>query len=128
MKNSVVIDSSVIIALMNEEKGCEKAEEYLEKSIISSVNFEETLVVLNRAGLPIEEGREIIKHWVGEIVPFDEELSYVSASLWEQSKKHGLSLGDRACLALGIAKKLKVITADKIWQKLDLGLEIELLR
>jgi PIN domain nuclease of toxin-antitoxin system len=37
-------------------------------------------------------------------------------------------LGDRACLALAQQLDLPVLTADKIWQRLDIGVSIQLIR
>ena len=44
------------------------------------------------------------------------------------TKKIGLSLGDRACITLAKLKELPVLTADKIWDTLDLNIKIELIR
>ena len=43
-------------------------------------------------------------------------------------KSAGLSLGDRACLALGKRLNLPVLTADKIWTSLSIGIAITLIR
>jgi len=45
-----------------------------------------------------------------------------------QSRPLGLSLGDRACLALGLALKAPVYTADKSWKKLKVGARIHVIR
>jgi PIN domain nuclease of toxin-antitoxin system len=46
----------------------------------------------------------------------------------EKTRSGGLSLADKACLALGRATGLAVLTADKVWMELGLGLEIRLIR
>jgi PIN domain nuclease of toxin-antitoxin system len=40
----------------------------------------------------------------------------------------GLSLGDRACLALARLRNLPAVTADRAWAKLDLAIPIEVVR
>ena len=40
----------------------------------------------------------------------------------------GLSLGDRACLALGLRGGLPVLTADHAWQQLTLGVVVQVIR
>ena len=40
----------------------------------------------------------------------------------------GLSLGDRACLALGIALDVEIYTADRLWAQLNLPCSIHLIR
>jgi ribonuclease VapC len=37
-------------------------------------------------------------------------------------------LGDRACLALGLALKAPVYTADRSWKNLKLGVRIHVIR
>ena len=63
-----------------------------------------------------------------EIVPFDANQAATSAALRQITKTLGLSLGDRACLALAQQKQLPVITADKIWGKLNLSIDVILAR
>lgn len=62
------------------------------------------------------------------VEPFVPEQAEQSAQLWKQSNQYGLSLADRACLSLAMDKSLPVLTADKAWKELDLGVEIQLLR
>ena len=59
---------------------------------------------------------------------FDRQQASIAGSLWQQTKELGLSLGDRACLALAQQLDLPVLTADKIWQRLDIGVSIQLIR
>ena len=74
------------------------------------------------------EGLKLIKNTFGHIIEFDQEQAIIAASFDKITKKYGLSLGDRACLALAKHKKLPVLTADKIWKKFDLGLKVQLIR
>ncbi len=48
--------------------------------------------------------------------------------LGAQTRALGLSLGHRACLALGLALKAPVYTADKSWKKLKVGARIRVIR
>jgi PIN domain nuclease of toxin-antitoxin system len=57
---------------------------------------------------------------IGEIVEFTEDLAWEAARLRPLTKQYGLSLGDRACLALAIKLKVSAVTADKEWSKLKL--------
>jgi PIN domain nuclease of toxin-antitoxin system len=59
---------------------------------------------------------------------FDEQQARIAGDLVAQTRPIGLSLGDRACLALGIALKLPVYTAEKSWKKLKLGVPIHVIR
>jgi PIN domain nuclease of toxin-antitoxin system len=44
------------------------------------------------------------------------------------TRPYGLSLGDRACLALAIRRKATVYTTDAAWKNLNLGIEVEVIR
>jgi len=52
----------------------------------------------------------------------------LAAGLWEQGRKFGLSLADRACLALAMEQNQAILTADKVWIKLGLNIEIDLIQ
>ncbi len=121
-----VVDSSVVLAVLNEEEGA--SETHLVDAYISTVNTAEIAGKLYLTGYSDEE----IKAIFNELPLFIEEFSHADAiltgSLAKHSKHLGLSLGDRTCIALGIRKNLPVLTADRIWEKLDLDVEIQLIR
>ncbi|MEM1244073.1 MAG: type II toxin-antitoxin system VapC family toxin [Pseudomonadota bacterium] len=126
--NKVVFDSSAIIALLNQEKGFDIVEKYLSNCIISAVNLSEAVVVLMKVGISQKQAEDMLIELIEEIVPFDQQQAFVAAKLRIPTKNYGLSLGDRACLALGLIKKLTVITADKIWMKLKLNIKVQCIR
>ena len=96
---------------------------------MSSVNISETASILLESEMSFQEVQECLSPLISVIVPFDEEQAFYTAGLRKHTKSKGLSLGDRACIALGIKMKLPVYTADKIWQDLQLDdLEIKLIR
>lgn len=132
MENKIIFDASVVLALLNKEKGFEVVEEHLNNAIISSVNFSEVLTVANRSIFETEEekisGVKLIKDIFTHIIDFDSEQASIAASLDGITKKYGLSLGDRSCLALAKYKNFPVLTADKVWDKLELGVEVKLIR
>ena len=59
---------------------------------------------------------------------FTAGLAYRAAELRGPTRELGLSLGDRACLALGLSLGSPILTGDKAWIEVDLGVEIELAR
>ncbi len=61
-------------------------------------------------------------------ISYSQEHIFIAANLRKVTKSLGLSLGDRACLALAITKKLTVLTADKAWEKLNVGAKIKVIR
>ena len=132
MTTKIVLDASSVIALINREKGCEIVEKYLEDSIISTVNFAEVIAVVNRELFKTEadriEGLKLITDTLPQIIDFDINQAIISAEFDSITKKYGLSLGDIACLALAKYKNIPVLTADKAWSKLNLGIKIKLIR
>ena len=132
MTTKIVLDASSVIALINREKGCEIVEKYLEEAIISTVNFAEVISVVNRELFKSEadriEGLKLITDTLPQIIDFDVNQAIILGELDSITKKYGLSLGDRACLALAKYKNIPVLTADKTWSKLNLGIKIKLIR
>jgi PIN domain nuclease of toxin-antitoxin system len=62
------------------------------------------------------------------VIDFDWEQSMFAGALKRQTKTLGLSLGDRACLALGKKLSASVYTADSVWKSLDVSVNIVLIR
>lgn len=128
--NKAVIDSSTLLAFIKDESfSLKEIESILPHAFISSVNTCEVATVLMRLRMPINTIEELINETIGAVIPFDRELSLAAAKLWEPTKSYGLSLGDRACIALGQKLQLPVYTADKVWKELQLeNINIKLIR
>lgn len=124
----VVLDASALLALLQGERGAESLADGLAESAISAVNLSEVAAKLAEAGLPELELREALGPLGLEVVPFDEELAYRAGLLRPATRGQGLSLGDRACLALARARGLPAVTTDRAWKKLALGVEVRVLR
>jgi PIN domain nuclease of toxin-antitoxin system len=127
--NRVVLDASVILAVIHGEPGNEKLNpELLANSVCSTVNLAEVQAKLVSHGWEPEEAWEDATSPIREAVAFSEEHAKISGTLITQTRQLGLSLGDRACIALGIALRAPVFTAEKAWKKLKLDLKIHLIR
>jgi PIN domain nuclease of toxin-antitoxin system len=116
-----VLDASAALALLNQEPGMDQVEPILNEAAISAVNASEVLTKLVDAGMPIDEAKEVFDLLNIVVIDFDKELSEKAASLRDATRKKGLSLGDRCCLALGLHLGLEVVTAEREWAKLKLG-------
>ncbi|MDX1948878.1 MAG: type II toxin-antitoxin system VapC family toxin [Rickettsiales bacterium] len=123
-----VLDASALIASIYQEKGHDIVDEYLSSAVISVVNLTEVVAYLIKQENNIQEIQGLIKDLNLEIIDFDEVQAFKCAELIKKTSKFGLSLGDRACISLGISKKLPILTADKIWKNLDLEAKIILIR
>jgi ribonuclease VapC len=127
-----VMDASALLALARGERGADVVEDYLESAqcVISSVNLAEVGSKLVDLGLPIAELPRALKQFNVDVVDFGLELSLQTARLRQSTKAQGLSLGDRACLALALQFDAPAVTADSAWQRLDedLGVQVLLIR
>jgi ribonuclease VapC len=127
--NKVVLDSSVILALINGEPGSETLpEELLAHSVVSAVNLAEVQTKLVQRGWPSAEAWEDASSPVREIFAFDGEQAKIAGDLVGRTHHLGLSLGDRACIALGLKLNLPVYTAEKLWKQVKAGVEIHIIR
>jgi PIN domain nuclease of toxin-antitoxin system len=128
MSEFIVLDASAYLAFILNENGFKIVEKVLNKSIISTVNYSEVLSYFSKhENLTLETIRHI-NDCFKQVIPFDEEQAEVSAKLIPKTKALGLSFGDRSCLSLGLVKKCEVLTADRIWKNLDIGVKINILR
>jgi PIN domain nuclease of toxin-antitoxin system len=114
-----VLDASAVLAVLNGERGEKKVVPLLTESAVSSVNLTEVAAKLLETGMEAHDARLAVSVLgIGEIVDFTEDLAWEAARLRPLTKQYGLSLGDRACLALAIKLKVPAVTADKKWAKL----------
>jgi PIN domain nuclease of toxin-antitoxin system len=127
--SKVVLDASAILALLNNETGADVlTPSLLTDAMCSTVNLAEVQAKLVSAGGRSEEAWEDALSPVREAVPFTEEHAKIAGDLAVNTRTLGLSLGDRACLALGLALNAPVYTADKSWKSLKLNVRIHVIR
>jgi PIN domain nuclease of toxin-antitoxin system len=124
----MVLDASALLALINAEPGWERVAEALPDAVISAVNFSEVVGKLIDHGIPAEEVRALLAGLGLEVIPFDEEAACGAGALRAIRGGKQLSLGDRACLHLAHARSVPALTADRYWSRLDIGIEVVLIR
>ncbi len=95
---------------------------------ISAANYAEVGARLLDSGLRPDAIFESLRLLALAVMPFDRESAEAAITLREPTRSRGLSLGDRACLALTLAEGAIAITADRTWKDLNLGCEVELIR
>ena len=95
---------------------------------MSAVNASEVVTKLVDLGADGEEARQSLLAFGLTIRPFDAAQATEAGMLRAATRAQGLSLGDRACLALALREGARVMTADRAWAKLDLGVEVVLIR
>jgi PIN domain nuclease of toxin-antitoxin system len=123
-----IADASAILALLKQEPFDKVEPKRLFRATISAVNLSEVLERLCSGGLSQLEAEEAVAALNLEVTDFDEPQAHLAAYLRSDTRRAGLSLGDRACLALGLRLGRPVITADRAWARVDVGVEIFLIR
>jgi PIN domain nuclease of toxin-antitoxin system len=127
--NRIVLDASALLAVLNQEPGADKlTPQLLSAASSSTVNLAEVQSKLVKRGLDPDDAWEAAMSPIREAVAFTAEHARIAGSLITQTQALGLSLGDRACLALGLALKAPVYTADRSWKGLKLGVRIHIIR
>jgi ribonuclease VapC len=127
--NSIVLDASALLAILNQEPGADKlTPELLSNAVAGTVNLAEVQGKLVEHGLDSDDAWEATLSPVREAVPFTPQQAKRAGALVAQTRPLGLSLGDRACLALAQDLKAPVYTADKSWKNLKVGVRIHVIR
>lgn len=105
------------------------AKTYQDDFIIGSVNAAEVFTkVMDRNPFAETQSKNQLLAMTMKIVPFDGQQALLCADIRNTTRKFGLSLGDRACLALAIRENAVVLTADRAWAELDIGVKIKVIR
>ena len=125
---SVVIDASALLALLQDEPGSDGVAEALPEAIISAVNVSEVVAKLCDKGFESDEARETIELLPLNVIDFDLAQAVETGLLRGPTRALGLSLADRACLALAARSESKALTADRAWAKVDVGIDIHVIR
>jgi ribonuclease VapC len=124
----VVLDASALLALLNSEPGSRIVEESLSGAAVSAVNLSEVVSKLSERDMPAATIRTALEGLGLDVYPFDMDMAYSAGILRTATRGLGLSLGDRACLALGLLLSVPVFTADRSWKKLNIGAKIRVIR
>jgi PIN domain nuclease of toxin-antitoxin system len=124
----IVLDSSALLAMLFFEPGGERVAELVPQSCMTTVNLAEVLGRLARDGRALDQMLDRLDQMGIVWIDFDRELAIGAAALLPQTAPFGLSLGDRACLALARLRGLPAVTADRDWARLDLGITVEVMR
>jgi len=124
-----VLDASALMAAINQEPGSEKlTPAFLRTAAASAVNVAEVYGKLLHRGFLPEHAWYAATAALERGIEFTTEQARIAGDLVPITKSLGLSLGDRACLALGITLSAPVYTADRSWKNLDVGVPIHAIR
>ena len=123
-----ILDSSVLIALLRDESVDGNLLDVIEGAVMGAVNFAEVWTKLHDFGLSDDPRVSPVLALLSRIEPFTESQAKHAADLRTMTRRDGLSLGDRACLALALEMGADVYTADHAWSRIAVGCSIHLIR
>lgn len=126
---SSVLDASALLAALKGEPGSDVVAAAIASGAdICGVNLGEVVSKLCDGGMDGEAIRSTIALLGLNVIDFDESLAYAAGLLRPRTRQAGLSLGDRACLALAQRLGTEALTTDKRWASLNLGIGVRIIR
>lgn len=127
--SSFALGASALLALILGEAGKDTVFDAITQgAVISPVNHAEVVSKLLELTFTEPQIQASLRPLYIPVLPFDEVQAWHVGQLRLSTRQRGLSLGDRACLSLGAALGIPVLTAERIWQELDVGVEVVLCR
>jgi PIN domain nuclease of toxin-antitoxin system len=129
-----VLDASALLAYIQDEPGSNIVEASLVFGpVINVVNYAEVLSRLSDGGQDVTSAHRRLQQrgLIGDVltvIPLHEDDAVTIARLRPLTRSQGLSLGDRACLATALRLRRPVITADRGWAAVDVGVAVYLIR
>ena len=122
-----VLDASAVIAFLNDEPGADRVHNLIPFSVVGAVNVSEVLTKGVEFGHTLATVQKSFELLGLEVIEFTYDHARKAADLRPATKKLGLSLGDRCCLALAMSLGATAVTADRTWKKLSFC-PVELIR
>jgi PIN domain nuclease of toxin-antitoxin system len=123
-----VLDASAVLAYLFGEAGGEAVEDYLLGNLLAAPNYIEILTKALDLGMTLEATLHDFDRLGIIVVPLDADQSVAAAAMRLVTRDRGLSLADRACLALALTRALPAVTMDRAWEGLNVGVPVKLLR
>ena len=117
-----------MLAFLLKEPGGEQIGRILTDSAVTSVNLAEVVARFTELDMPDDDIAKIVDGLDCEIVAVSREVGLLGGLLRASTRRRGLSLGDRICLAFAKIEGLPVYTADRPWADLDIGVDVRLIR
>ena len=128
MSKPVVFDASALLAVIFDEPGAEGVVDLLPNALVSTVSLSEVHERLVLRSVFAEGAWTALSIMGFTVSKFDSAQAKVAAEMILKTREFGLSMGDRACLALASVRKARVYTTDRVWAGLDVGVEVVLIR
>jgi PIN domain nuclease of toxin-antitoxin system len=127
---SVILDASAVLAVILDEDGSNFVLPHVFGAHLAAVNLSETIAKLIEYKLTCEQAVQQVGRLELQIHDFDFDQAERAAVLKDRTKHFGLSLGDRACIALSQKLELAILTSDRRMAEAGatLGIDIQQIR
>lgn len=126
--SDAILDASAVLAFFHREPGGETVRSILADSAISTVNISEVIAKLVENGTDPDTAVLLTEAQPFQPADYTLAQAQIAGTLRAATRQAGLSLGDRACLALALTLRLPVYTADRAWRDLPLDVDVRLIR
>jgi ribonuclease VapC len=128
VSETYVLDASAVLCLLQEEKGAERVARALPAAVIGAVNYSEVISKLVESGIDEATADGLMDTLQLTVIPFDQSQARLAGALRATTRTLGLSLGDRACLALAATEGAIALTCERVWTKFEGPCKVEALR
>jgi ribonuclease VapC len=125
---AVILDASAVLAYLLGERGAEEVFTELENAAISAVNWAEVVQRSLELEAWADSMRAEFEASGAQVVPVEVSHAERAAHMREATRNAGLSLADRICFALAASRECPLLTADRAWADLDVGVDVRLIR
>lgn len=124
MNSRIVLDASALLCLLNDEAGADRVATILTRSVIGATNLAEVVSKLRERGLTLAEVQEVLGGLHLDVRPLSAAQAMTIGDLRPATRTLGLSLGDRACLALAIELGVELYTTDAALARAEVAIAV----
>ncbi len=124
MSNTIILDASALLCLLNDEPGADRVATALTRSVIGATNLGEVVSKLRERGLSLAEVQEALGGLHLDVRPLSATQAMTIGDLRPATRALGLSLGDRACLALAIELGAELYTTDAALARAEVAIPV----
>lgn len=119
MSDVYVLDSSAVLCLIAQEPGATVVADVMPRAVIGAVNYAEVVSKLIERSSDPQATAQYLGSMELDVVDYTQPQAFGTGVLRQRTRSGGLSLGDRACLALAAERKAIAVTTDKAWKNFD---------
>jgi PIN domain nuclease of toxin-antitoxin system len=124
-----VLDASAVLADIDGEPGADQVAQATKRSAgIAAANYAEVVSKLVARGMSPEAAAEVAMRIDATVLEADRDRAVAAGALHAGARSAGISLADAFCLALAAELKCPALTSDRDWARLDVGVEVRLIR